>query len=105
LDFAFGVSAEPEALFRLPDAAEPPVEGPFARYADRRRSPVSLAPWELGQSDGRFAANATFFPLVGGALLLAWLLLCEGRPAMKLRRRRGRRAPQKPPSDASSASA
>lgn len=94
MDFAYGVGADTEALFRLPEAAEPSVEGPFSRYAERRGARASLVPWDLGQGDDRFAANATFFPLLGGALLLAWLTLSGWQPTLRRprRRRRGRRS-------------
>jgi hypothetical protein len=90
-DLAFGVSSEPESLFRLPEASAPGIEGPFSRYEERRSSRASLVPWDLGHGDDRFATNATFFPLLGGALLIAWLTLSGWRPPARKARRRRRR--------------
>lgn len=105
MDLSLGASVSPEALFRLPDAAEPPIEGPFARYAERRNSRASLVPWDFGQGDERFALNATFFPLVGGALLLVWLALSEWRPTLRRERRRRRSSSRNPSSSRSTLSA
>jgi hypothetical protein len=93
VEFAAGASAEAQALFSLPEAPAPPVEGPFAQF-ERRNPRPSLLPWDLLDEEESGFAVAPLAPLLGATALLLWLVVAGGssqaarRPKRRRRRRR-----------------
>lgn len=94
IEFAAGAGADAQALFRLPDAPPPQIEGPFAQIVERRGERSSFLPWEPGEEEDPGFAAAPLLPLLGATALLLWLVVAGGarpgaeRPPRRRRRRR-----------------